>query len=399
MFILEEPYVSDLLATTAGELGLPVLDTEIARRRLPGAHAALLCDDAVFAAAACRPGARLYSNSENAIGWIARHLSGSDLPRRIDLFKDKVAFRDLVADLYPDYRYVGVPVRELRAFDPARLRAPFVVKPAVGFFSLGVHVVESAAAWPGVVDEIEGEVRALGSLYPEQVLDLEHFVVEEVIEGDEFAVDAYYDADGAPVLVNVYAHLFESADDVSDRVYLTDAETVARLGPPAMEFLMEIGRRAGLADFPVHTELRIDGSGHVAPIEVNPMRFGGWCATDLAHFAYGVNPYRSYLLGERPDWERTAHETAGRTTALIVSDLPSSVDLAAIESVDYEGFAARFSRVRELRRTDFNRYPVFAFTFVEVPSGDLSELHAVLGADLREHLRMAEAPSGASSPA
>ncbi len=166
MFILEEPYVSDLLATTAGELGLPVLDTEIARRRLPGAHAALLCDDAAFAAAACRPGARLYSNSENAIGWIAGHLSGSDLPRRIELFKDKVAFRDLVADLYPDYRYVGVPVRELRAFDPTRLRAPFIVKPAVGFFSLGVHVVESAAAWPGVVDEIEGEVRALGTPVP-----------------------------------------------------------------------------------------------------------------------------------------------------------------------------------------------------------------------------------------
>ena len=158
-----------------------------------------------------------------------------------------------------------------------------------------------------------------------------------------------------------------------------------------MEFLTEIGRRAGLADFPVHTELRLDGAGRVAPIEVNPMRFGGWCATDLAHFAYGVNPYRSYLLGERPDWDRIARETAGRTTALIVSDLPSSVDLAAIESVDYEGFAARFSRVRELRRTDFNRYPVFAFTFVEVPSGDLSELHAVLGADLREHLRMAGA--------
>ena len=128
------------------------------------------------------------------------------------------------------------------------------------------------------------------------------------------------------------------------------------------------------------------------------MRFGGWCATDLAHFAYGVNPYRSYLLGERPDWDRATRETAGRTTALIVSDLPTSVDLAAIESVDYEGFAARFSRVRELRRTDFNRYPVFAFTFVEVPSGDRSELHAVLGADLREHLRMVEAPSGASSP-
>ncbi len=388
MFILEEPYVSDLLATTVAELGLPVLDTAMARRRLTGSPEVTLSTDDAFAAAASRPGARLYSNSENAIGWIAEHLGRADLPRQIELFKDKVAFRDLVADLYPDYRYVGLPFSGLRAFDPSRLRAPFVVKPTVGFFSLGVHVVKSAAAWPAVVAELEREVQTLGSMYPDQVLGLDRFVVEEVIEGEEFAVDAYYDGDGAPVLVDLYTHLFVSADDVSDRVYLTNAETIDRLGPPAMAFLTEVGRRARLADFPVHAELRIDGAGRVAPIEINPMRFGGWCATDLAHFAYGVNPYRCYLLGERPDWARIAAQTAGRTTALVVSDLPSSVDLAAIASVDYERFAARFSHVLELRRTDFNHYPVFAFTFVDVPSDDLSELHAVLGADLREHLRM-----------
>lgn len=388
MFILEEPYVSDLLATTVAELGLPVLDTPMAKRRLFGPPAVPLSADDVFAAAASRRGARLYSNSENAIGWIAEHLAQSDLPRMIGLFKDKVAFRELVADLYPDYRYFGLPLSGLRTFDPSSLRAPFIVKPAVGFFSMGVHVVESAEAWPAVVVEIGREVQALDSIYPDQVLGLDRFVVEEVIEGEEFAIDAYFDADGTPLLVDVYAHLFVSADDVSDRVYLTSAETVERLGPPAMELLAEVGRRARLADFPVHAELRIDGAGHVAPIEVNPMRFGAWCATDLAHFAYGVNPYRCYLLGERPDWARIAAETAGRTTALIVSDLPSSLDLATIDSVDYERFAARFSRVLELRPTDFKRYPVFAFTFVDVPSHDLSELHAVLGADLREYLRM-----------
>lgn len=388
MFILEEPYVSDLLATTVAELGLPVLDTPMAKRRLFGPPAVPLSADDVFAAAASRRGARLYSNSENAIGWIAEHLAQSDLPRMIGLFKDKVAFRELVADLYPDYRYFGLPLSGLRTFDPSSLRAPFIVKPAVGFFSMGVHVVESAEAWPAVVVEIEREVQALDSIYPDQVLGLDRFVVEEVIEGEEFAIDAYFDADGTPLLVDVYAHLFVSADDVSDRVYLTSAETVERLGPPAMELLAEVGRRARLADFPVHAELRIDGAGHVAPIEVNPMRFGAWCATDLAHFAYGVNPYRCYLLGERPDWARIAAETAGRTTALIVSDLPSSLDLATIDSVDYERFAARFSRVLELRPTDFKRYPVFAFTFVDVPSHDVSELHAVLGADLREYLRM-----------
>jgi hypothetical protein len=253
---------------------------------------------------------------------------------------------------------------------------------------MGVHVLESAEAWSAVVTDLEREVEAFASIYPEQVLALDRFVVEEVIEGEEFAVDAYFDVEGTPALVNVYAHLFASTHDVSDRVYFTNVETVERLGAPAMAFLAEIGRRADLRDFPVHAELRIDGTGALAPIELNPMRFGGWCATDLAHFAYGVNPYRCYLLGERPDWTRIADEPAGRTTAMIVADLPSSVDLTAIESVDYERFGARFSTVLEMRPTDFNRYPVFAFTFVEVPSDDLSELRSILGADLSGYLRV-----------
>src|SRR5450756_403430 len=178
VFILEEPYVSDLLATTVAELGLPVLDTPMAKRRLFGPPAVPLSADDVFAAAASRPGARLYSNSENAIGWIAEHLAHSDLPRMIGLFKDKVAFRELVADLYPDYRYFGLPLSGLRTFDPSSLRAPFIVKPAVGFFSMGVHVVESAEAWPAVVVEIEREVQAFDSIYPDHVLGLDRFVVE-----------------------------------------------------------------------------------------------------------------------------------------------------------------------------------------------------------------------------
>ncbi|EPY03461.1 ATP-grasp domain-containing protein [Magnetospirillum fulvum] len=388
MFILEEPYVSDLLVATIGALGLPVLDTPIARRRLTGRAESLIVDAATFAAAAAKPGARLYANSENAIGWIAEHLSDTDRPRMIELFKDKVAFRELVADLYPGYRFAACSLAELRGFDPNTIPFPFVIKPAVGFFSMGVHVVESVEAWRKAIDAIEHEASQFATLYPQQVLGLDRFIIEEVIPGEEFAIDAYYDTTGTPVLVNAYTHLFASANDVSDRVYYTNAETVARLGAPALDFLAEVGRRARITDFPVHVEMRIDAAGNAAPIEVNPMRFGGWCATDLASFAYGINPYRCYLRGETIDWSSIAAATTGRTTAIVVSDLPNSVDLARIQSVDYDGFAARFSRVLELRPTDFNRYPVFAFTFVAVPSNDLGELQAVLGADLRTHLTM-----------
>jgi len=391
MFILEEPYVSELLASTVAASGAHVLDTPKARTALSGRGVRLLSDAEFATAYETTPGARLYSNSENAIGWIADHLADTSLPGRIDVFKDKVRFRTLVADLFPEYGFADLSFADLRTFDPTSLRCPFVIKPAVGFFSMGVHVVDTPEAWPGIVDTIEREVETFKAIYPDPVLGLHRFIAEEVIKGDEFAVDAYFDSSGAVTIVNIYGHLFASADDVSDRVYYTSVELIERYREQFAAFLGEVGKRAGLVDFPMHAELRVDAAGRVAPIEINPMRFGGWCATDLAHFAYGMNPYTTYLDGAAPDWAAIAEEKRGRLTALVVADLPSTVNLAKIESVDYDAFAANFSRVLDLRPTEFNRYPVFAFTFVEVPADDLSELHAVLGADLTRYVRMCEA--------
>jgi len=387
MFILEDPYISRRLALAVAGSGAPVLDTTAARTAL-GARFGLLSDDdfARRYLEAERP--RLYANSENAIGWIAEHLLGTPLAQSVDLFKDKVRFRDLLADLYPDYRYAGLTLEELEGFDPTSVRVPFVVKPAVGFFSMGVHVVDSVDDWPGVVVALRDEASALASLYPHTVIGLDRFIVEEVIEGEEFAVDAYFDREGAPVVLNVLGHLFASADDVSDRVYITSAELIERWVEPFTTFLAEVGRRAGLRDFPVHAELRVDPNGRVAPIEINPMRFAGWCVTDIAFHAYGIDPYECFMEELVPDWTRMLERHRGSTFGVVVADIPASVDREAIESVDYEALEARFSRPVEVRRTDFRRYPVLGFVFAEVPSADLRELRAMLGADLTAFVRM-----------
>ncbi len=385
MFILEEPYVSDLLKGAALDLGAPVLDTPMARQALSGAGLELW-EDGPFAEAFTGGGhPRIYANSEHAIGWVARHLGATALPERIARFKDKVRFREMLADLYPDYRFAGVDLEGLARFDPRSIPAPFVVKPAVGFFSLGVRVVRDPAAWPAVAEELAEAARRQGSLYPGQVVDFDRFIVEEVIEGEEFAVDAYYDAEGRVVILDILGHLFASEEDVSDRVYYTSPALITRWREPFAAFLEEVGRRAGLRDFPVHAELRVGADGRIAPIEVNPMRFAGWCVADMAHHAYGLNPYACFLEGRIPDWERILPEREGKVFALVVADLPSHVDPAAIESVDYEAFLARFHGVLELRKVDFTRHPVFAFLFLELPEGELPSLRGILGEDLSRY--------------
>ena len=179
MFILDDPYVSNFLQDTVKRRRSAVLDNEKARSCLRGAcgpDGARLLDDAAFAAEA-RVMPRIYANSENAIGWIAANLADTSLPEMIDVFKDKVAFRELVAPMHPEYFYKGVSFGDLADLDPDGLVFPCIVKPAVGFFSLGVHRVESAKEWEPTAAKIRTDMERIRRYYPREVLDVDRFVV------------------------------------------------------------------------------------------------------------------------------------------------------------------------------------------------------------------------------
>jgi len=139
MIILEKPYVSEFLKSEIRRHGWPVLDNAVARAVL-GPMAGLVPDGA-FVAGLTSDHPRLYCNSENAIGWIDRHMAHTELPAMIGLCKDKVRFRDCIRSMYPDFRYTGVALDDLDDIDPHTLAMPCIIKPAIGFFSMGVHRV------------------------------------------------------------------------------------------------------------------------------------------------------------------------------------------------------------------------------------------------------------------
>jgi biotin carboxylase len=76
----------------------------------------------------------------------------------------------------------------------------FVIKPAVGFFSIGVHIVENEKDWIKAKSELQPD--KLKSIFPENVLNTSNFIIEEFIRGEEYAIDYYYDNNG-DVLLNV----------------------------------------------------------------------------------------------------------------------------------------------------------------------------------------------------
>ena len=183
------------------------------------------------------------------ISWIEKNFNTSALPALIQLFKNKISFRELIKDAFPDYFFKGVKVDALRDIDTATLKFPFVIKPAVGFFSLAVHKVDDLSEWNPVLKTIESEIRDCKGMYPEKVVDTSHFIIEEFIEGEEFAIDCYFNNEGNPVILNCLHHIFSSEKDVSDRVYTTSKEIIEKHKPEIEDFLSFIGSKTHLRNF------------------------------------------------------------------------------------------------------------------------------------------------------
>lgn len=383
MLILDEPYASPLLCEWAEDSGHPVLATPYAEElsRL-GWNLSLV--DARTCAASIDAGARIYTNSENALAWILANTSNERLKSAIRLFKDKAAMRKALSPLSPQLFFKSYTRDELENLNPAALPLPVVLKPSVGFCSMGVYTIETPEDWTRALSDIDEGEEAWSARYPESVIDSGEFVVEGYIEGDEYAVDMYYDASGRAHVLNIMRHEFSGPSDTSDRLYNTSAAIVNETAHVLEAWLDEVNAIVGAVDFPAHVEVRMSSSGDIVPIEFNPLRFAGLGGTDLAYHAWGLRTYAAYLEGDEIDLLElaSAHPDAVFTMSLLNPD--PSADLS--RPFQYDTFKARFTNVLGLHEFDVNKVGSYGFLFLETDPSTASELDFLLNTDLLEFL-------------
>ena len=392
MILFDEPYVSPELIDYAAARREPVLDNAVARdlsraRALSGAEPLNLVPEAAFAAL-CRAGGagteppRIYTCSENSLAWVCEHVDNPQLVGSIAKLKNKALTRELLRPLYGDYFYRRLSLDVLRVLPFEKLRLPCVVKPSVGFFSLGVRIVRDRADWQAALAAIEHEAASWREQYPDSVVDSEDWLIEEYIDGDEFAVDVYFDAQGRAVICNILRHEFASTSDVSDRLYYTGASVVRAHLAEFEDWFNQVNALLGLRNFPTHVELRRDAQGRIRPIEFNALRFAGWCCTDITLFAWGFHSYGCFLNGQRPDWDTILQGREGKLYTLIVLNKPDNCP--PVQHFDYEALCRGFGRVLHVRKSDFTRYGLFGFLFTETPENARQELDSIASSTLLE---------------
>ena len=381
MIILDKQYVSRELREYLAESRVPVLRNEAALEAAPEGVFNLVSDEEADALLAA--GDRVYTTSENSLAWVLKHSPDKGLQDGIALCKDKAAFRRMLAKIYPDFFFREVPASELETLDFSELKTPFILKPSVGFFSVGVYTISNEEDWKKALEDIRANSGEWKKSYDESVVANDTFILEQYIRGEEYAADFYYDSEGKAVILNIFHHEFASFDDVSDRLYVSGPSVIRENLEKFTKFFDRMNEEVGARNLPIHLELRVE-DGKVIPIEANPLRFAGWCLTDLSLHAYGFRTYDYFLNDRRPDWDALFEGREDKLYSFIVLNPPLS--LKAEDEFNYERLCADFRNVMELRKLDWRVKPVFGFMFTETLASDRKELDHILRSDLTEYL-------------
>ncbi|SEG40398.1 ATP-grasp domain-containing protein [Flavobacterium urumqiense] len=385
MFLIDKPFVSDFLIKTIKDNDYKIIATKVAKELVKDDSLSWIAEEEAIALLKNNPEISLYSNSENALAWIDQYYGESELSSQLQVLKNKVKFRELIKELFPDFYFKQISIEEIQRLSDDEIRFPFVIKPAVGFFSIGVHIVENEKDWIKAKSELQPD--KLKSIFPENVLNTSNFIIEEFIRGEEYAIDYYYDNNGDAVLLNVLHHLFSSGTDTSDRVYSTSKAIIEKYKIDLECFLSKIGKELHLKNFPAHAEVRIDENGKIIPIEVNPLRFGGFCTTaDLLGVTLGFNEYKCFCENKKPDWDTIFKGKENKTFSVIILDNNSGIIPSDILGFNYSGLAKDFEKPIVIRELDINKYPVFGFAFIESAASNKKELNDILTSDLRKYI-------------
>lgn len=382
MIILEKPYVSAPLVAFLENSQIPVLHNDMAAQLVAKGHRLNLLNDRQFVAQ-YEQTQQLYAVSENALVWLYAHMPQSALVQKVKALKDKAEFRRICQQIYPDFYYREVELTALRSLNPDELPLPVVLKPSVGFLSVGVYIVRSKSEWQAALDDIDRNFARQCSVFPDTVVRSEMFVVEQFIEGDEFAVDAYYDAQGKPHIINIFHHIFKNETDVSDRLYCMSKQIFEANYPAFNQFCIELNGVLQLRNFPMHVEFRVDKhTGRAIPIEVNPLRFAGMCLNDITRHTCGLLPVQAYFDGSHPNYATMWQGIEDDVFSFVVLDKPYDTD----RSLNFERITQHFHGVLETRDLQNPAMSVWGFLFVRTTPEHRAELHEILHTNLTEFM-------------
>lgn len=334
---------------------------------------------------------KVITNLETALNMLLENLPANHpLVKQIIFFKDKYAFRELIKDLYPKFYFKQFDLKQLQEQDPNSLPYPIILKPVRGIASIGVYKIDDANVWRKVLDEVRHHASLhKNKLFSDDILSSDQFIVEEYICGDEYAIDAYVNKDGKPIILNAFKHLFKSATDTSDRLYLTNKDVIRDIYKESNKLLDYLSKKTKLKNVPVHLEFRINQKGEYVPIELNFLRFAGYGTTDIAMHAWNINVYDYFMEDKNPNWEAILSKGDNSSYAFLCFEVPKDIDYKTIDSINEETLTKTLNHLG-MDILEFNKMPsgCAELAIVFVKAKDVEVLKMAFKVDVKNYIKL-----------
>lgn len=239
--------------------------------------------------------------SEGLINSVNKKTIAENKLKATHLLKDKVLFRKTISDLFKDYTFFNVSVED---FPTLNINNKMVVKPRKGFFGTGIRVIDESSDLEEIKNEVSEEIAKNAKAFTNAnaILSSEELLVEDYIDGEEYAVDMFYDKNGQPQLLNIYQHPNPENNAYIHALYCSSRKIYEKIAPKALEIFTKLNETLQVKNYVIHAEFKLDGEQFI-PIEMNPMRLGGMGLGNMCFYALGVNPYEYLIKGTAPDWD------------------------------------------------------------------------------------------------
>lgn len=323
-------------------------------------------------------GDKICISNEACLDGVYSRLVDSNAKTAIDLLKNKHCFREATRSLFPDFNFTKLPLEKIE-----RIERKSVIKPIKGFFSAGVRIVEPQDDLIKIKKEIQEEINRLGEYFSKSVLSSEEWLLEDFIDGEELAVDMYYAEDGQPVILNITHHPMPIDLAYLNVVYWSSEELFKKWQLAIKLFFTYLNTKLlHVTNFPIHAEFRIQ-KDQLVPIELNPLRFGGFGLADLAYYGLGFNPYNMFFRNETPDWDNIWKEKNAQRFCWTLAY--NGKDIDAQKAVPNHKAFMNFCGEENIvyyRPIDWKKQPVFALAYLSVNSEN--KINELLKADFNQ---------------
>jgi hypothetical protein len=289
--------------------------------------------------------------------------------RAVEVLKDKYRFRAILRSMYPDFRFNNLKPEDIPKLT---IQKKSVIKPARGIFGTAVRIIDPSTDLQLLSRELSAELKKNAKVYPDSVLSSEDFIIEDYIEGDEYAVDMFYDSKGIPRIVNIMHHPLPENEAYLHMIYNSSKTAFERMYGLSTQFFLKLNKILKVKNFLLHSELKL-WNGRIYPVEINCMRFGGMGLCNLIWYSHGINPFLYFLRDREPDWDFLWKGKEKQVYSFFIAYNGATVNTEKSRP-DPEKLKKRFARVLKEHLFDYRKQLAFGIYFLEETEENIKEL-------------------------